>query len=641
MIPGVGRTSHNDGNSARTRTVPPQRCCCLLQAGTFPQAQIHPVPVLRAAHTVEHMFESLQAARCMDLGSAGRKTPAGGAATAVAAASGSASQPAPTALAAAPGSVTAITSWLRELSSAESLAGIAADSDAGLIDRLRCLEELKAAASAAQARVAAAFDASIRTAHAQAGIPTEQQGKGAAAQVALARRESPARGGRILGFAKALTHEMPDTLRALSEGRISEWRATILVRETACLSAENRRLVDHEIAGDPEKLEGLGDGRLLGQIRSLTYRIDQEALVRRAAKAQADRYVSCRPAPDTMTYLTGLLPVAQGVAVFAALSRQADSLRARGDSRGRGQIMADTMVERITGQARAENVPVEVQLVMTDRTLLAGSAEPAYLSGYGIVPSGWARAVVRKGAGLEGPSGSTPADSAADSTDDAGPAGSADTDGSIGSAGSAGSTGPGGSAAAADIWLRRLYTAPSSGQLIAMDSRARFVPASLARLITARDQTCRTPWCSAPVRHQDHIRPHRRGGATDATNIQGLCEACNHAKEAPGWSALVIETTVGKVPGPPGNNKDFTAGTHHAEDSPDRGDQHRQNLRSRGWDEHTVEITTPTGHRYLSTAPSLPGASSVHGDALEVVDTTVESADRPARQHQARSAPRS
>ncbi|MCQ1952686.1 HNH endonuclease signature motif containing protein [Arthrobacter sp. zg-Y238] len=591
------------------------------------------------------MLESLQPARCKDPGPAGRKTPAGGAARAVAAASASesASQPTATALAAAPGSVTAITSWLRELSSAESLAGIAADSDAGLIDRLRCLEELKAAASAAQARAAAALDASIRAAHSRAGIPADQQGKGAAAQVALARRESPARGGRILGFAKALTHEMPDTLRALSEGRISEWRATLLVRETACLSVENRRLVDEEIAGDPEKLEGLGDGRLLGKIRSLTYRIDQEALLRRAAKAQADRYVSCRPAPDTMTYLTGLLPVAQGVAVFAALSRQADSLRARGDSRGRGQIMADTMVERITGQARAGNVPVEVQLVMTDRTLLAGSAEPAYLSGYGIVPSGWARAVVRKGAGLEGPSRSTPADSAADSTDAAGPTGPTGSDGNdrcSGSSGSAGSTGPGGFAAAAGIWLQRLYTAPSSGQLIAMDSKARFVPASLARLITARDQTCRTPWCSAPVRHQDHIRPHRSGGTTDATNIQGLCEACNHAKETPGWSAQVVETTPGKVPGPPGNSKEFAAGTHRSE-APDRRDQDRQNLRSPVRERHTVEITTPTGHRYLSTAPPLPGASSIHGDPAEVSGSTVDAPDSIARQLQPRSAPRS
>ncbi len=448
-----------------------------------------------------------------------------------------------------PGSVAALASVVQGLSSAEALAGIAADSEAGLVDRLRALEELKAAAGAAQARVAAALDSSVRAGHARAGLPGEKQGIGVGAQVALARRESPARGGRILGFAKALTTEMPCTLAALSEGRISEWRATLLVRETACLSVEDRRLVDREIAGDPSVLEGLGDGRLIALVRKITCRIDQAALVRRAAKAVEDRFVSCRPAPDTMTYMTGLLPVAQGVAVFAALSREADSLRARGDARGRGQIMADTMVERITGQARAEQVPVEVQLVMTDRSLLAGDREPAYLAGYGIVPALWARDLVRKAAGQRS---GTDCRTAAEN-----PAVPPAADALL-------------PADEPGVWLRRLYTAPATGELIGMDSKARFVPANLARLITARDQTCRTPWCDAPIRHMDHIRPHKDGGGTETGNLQGLCEACNHAKEAPGWTAESMQ------------------------------DQQAQTR-------HTVEAATPTGHRYRSTAPPLPG----------------------------------
>ncbi|MCC9204602.1 HNH endonuclease [Arthrobacter sp. zg-Y769] len=451
-----------------------------------------------------------------------------------------------------------VTTWIAELSSARVLEAIASDTDAGLINRLRELEELKAAASAAQVRVAAAFDSSVRAAHARSGVPLEQQGRGIAAQIALARRESPARGGRILGFSKALAHEMPCTLRALSEGRLSEWRATLLVRETACLSVSDRRLVDREVAGDPAGLEGLGDGRLIGRIRKITYRIDQEALVRRASKAQADRYVSCRPAPDTMTYLTGLLPVAQGVAVFAALSREADSLRAHGDARGRGQIMADTLVERITGLTQADRVPLEVQLVMTDRALLAGSDEPAYLQGYGVVPAMWARDAVRKTGSRK--AGGFTAESVS-------PGGGGTGKDRSHKAGHEEPTGRCGVSAAPDLWLRRLYTAPTSGELIGLDSKARFVPESLARFISVRDQTCRTPWCNAPIRHRDHIRPHRIGGRTNVENLQGLCEACNQAKEAPGWRARSV--------GSPGR--------------------------------HTVEITTPTGYTYQSTAPPLPG----------------------------------
>ena len=74
-------------------------------------------------------------------------------------------------------------------------------------------------------------------------------------------------------------------------------------------------------------------------------------------------------APDTMTYLTALLPVAQGVSVYAALRREADL---RGDGRSRGQVMADTLVERVTGRAAEIPTPIAVNLVLTDETLLGG-----------------------------------------------------------------------------------------------------------------------------------------------------------------------------------------------------------------------------------------------------------------------------
>ena len=65
-------------------------------------------------------------------------------------------------------------------------------------------------------------------------------------------------------------------------------------------------------------------------------------------KAESDRTVTIRPAPDTMTYVTALLPVAKGVGVYAALKRAADTTF---DDRSRGQVMADTFFERVTGQA--------------------------------------------------------------------------------------------------------------------------------------------------------------------------------------------------------------------------------------------------------------------------------------------------
>ncbi len=182
-----------------------------------------------------------------------------------------------------------------------------------LINQLRALEDLKsaAAAAAAQARIAVAFDAAQRSAETAAGVPAEERGRGVAAQVALARRESPARGSRLHGLAKALVSEMPHTLAALESGHLNEWRATLLVKETACLAAEERCAVDEELAADAGTFDGMGDKAIIAAARTAAYRRDPRSVTRRASHAATERHVSLRPAPDTMTYLTALLPVAQ------------------------------------------------------------------------------------------------------------------------------------------------------------------------------------------------------------------------------------------------------------------------------------------------------------------------------------------
>ena len=55
--------------------------------------------------------------------------------------------------------------------------------------------------------------------------------------------------------------------------------------------------------------------------------------------------------------------------------------------------MADALVERTTGTPGGIS-GVEIQLVMTDRTLFQADAEPARLPGYGTVPAGWARTLI-------------------------------------------------------------------------------------------------------------------------------------------------------------------------------------------------------------------------------------------------------
>ncbi|MBB3042960.1 HNH endonuclease [Nocardioides soli] len=415
----------------------------------------------------------------------------------------------------------------------DGMSDVSGMSEAELVDAIRALEDAKARACAAQARLTRVLDARVRARHADQGMPAARRGRDVPGLVAYARRESPARGTRLLGFAHALT-ELPHTEAALAAGVVSEWRAILIARETACLAPGHRARVDAELcAPDSDgayRFEGWGDRRLVAQTRALVAGLDPAAVVDRRAKAEADRHVSLRPAPDTMARLSVLLPVAQGVAVYATLTRAADSARAQGDPRSRGQVMTDTLVTLITGQATAEGVPVTINLTVSDHTLLADGHEPAWLTGYGPLTADHARHLAATALAQ------------------------AQT------------------AQMAQMALRRLYVAPETGTLVAMETRARAFPKALGLFLDLRDQTCRTPWCNAPVRHHDHITDHADGGPTSAINGQGLCEQCNHTKQAPGWWARPLA-------GPP--------------------------------DQHTVETTLPTGHIIRSAAPRAPTPSRV------------------------------
>ncbi len=214
------------------------------------------------------------------------------------------------------------------------MRGSARCADGGaLIDEIRALEEEKSALAARQARLTVAFEQLQRRQQADAGIPADRLGAGIGAQIALARGESPAKGNRLLGLAKALVTEMPHTLAAVETGQLNEWRATLLVRETASLSSADRSSVDEELAPDTGTLTGAGDRAVVAAARAAAYRRDPRSVTQRAAHAATERHVSLRPAPDTMCYLTALLPVSAGVAVHAALTRHADTLRSGGDER--------------------------------------------------------------------------------------------------------------------------------------------------------------------------------------------------------------------------------------------------------------------------------------------------------------------
>ena len=122
-----------------------------------------------------------------------------------------------------------------------------------------------------------------------------------------------------------------------------------MARETACLSLEDRLAVDELLAADHDAFEAMSERQVIGRVLTESARLDAEAVTARRRRAESERRVSIRPAPDSMVWLSTLLPVAAGVAAYAALAREADSARASGDPRTRGQVMADGLVDRVLG----------------------------------------------------------------------------------------------------------------------------------------------------------------------------------------------------------------------------------------------------------------------------------------------------
>lgn len=383
----------------------------------------------------------------------------------------------------------------------EELAALDQDVEAReRIDRIRRFEQMEAALSAARAREVAAFARSQRN------------DRSASAQVGLARRMSPFAAARYVKRTLTLTTDLPQTFARLGAGEVSEHRALLVAKEAGWLAPEHRAEIDAQIA---PRLERLGTRRLVDQVKHLAYRLDPQGYLKRIHIAENERHVSVRPVADGMARFSVTAPLPQCVAAYASVRNRAASQVGIGtETRSQSQLMTDAAIERLTGQSSAAAVPIQVNVVMTDQTLLnhGDGDEPAQIVGGGAIPAELARRML---------------------------------------------TGP------AAVLLRKLYVDPA-GRLAAMESRSRLFTEAQRTMLILRDQTCRMPWCDAPIRHADHVIPHDSGGPTAIDNGQGLCESCNYTKANEGWV------------------------------------QYRRG--------EAIITVTPTGHLYRSTEPRLPGS---------------------------------
>lgn len=390
--------------------------------------------------------------------------------------------------------------------------------------RISAMERTKAALCAAQAKEAYALAQDIISRYRSEGIYKKNPARGVGAEVALARKETQHGGPRFVNYSRSPIEQRPYIFDALVRGELTEERAMLMVSKTRDVYIDIRRQIDRHMAGERGALEGVGTKQLAARMDKAVLSYDSRPELNKHADAMNKRRVTVSPTADGMMRLTAWLTVPQGIAMKQALSAAASKRRPADDPRTDDHTMADTLVQRTTGQDNAPCPPLLANLTMTDQTLLAGDSEPAHLQGYGTISATFASWLIT-GDHLEW-----------------------EEDNDV------------------EAWVRRVYTAPSSGELIAMDSEARIAPVKLKELIAVRDQFCRTPYCDAPIRHIDHVYQAAKGGKTSELNLDGRCAWCSQSKETSGWEETVV-----------------------------------QGLR------HSILIATPGGQMYRGTAPPLPG----------------------------------
>lgn len=387
------------------------------------------------------------------------------------------------------------------------------------IEGVGALEDLKSCANAVQAEIACAHEEAVITDRTRRGVMAKNPQQGIGADVAMARHEAPRSGTRELNYSRMLCHSLPFTKAGLKYGVINDAEARIIYRVLKDLDEDARRELDARVLVEDHACFGLGGKKLESLLRhwALAYQNQREA--DEEAKAIKERYVQVYPIDEHRMKIIGIVPTEVGMAIAQVLARETARAQAAGDPRNAAQIAADTVLESLTGIKDLSSFPVTLELVMTDRSLIQGHPEPAQLKGYGVISAQKARKLFA-----------------------------------------------GNPATPLGTWVRRLYTAPGTGDLIAMDHKARLFTGGLKRFITTRDQFCRTPYCTGKIQHLDHVVQVVRGGKTCAENGGGRCRWCNATKEAPDWSEI-------PVPG----------------------------------DRHSIRITTSSGHSYRSSAPPMPG----------------------------------
>lgn len=386
--------------------------------------------------------------------------------------------------------------------SSDSLAGLDPEQIAEL---LGAVVSLRAALAAVEARTVVALEDGLRSREQLAG---EEAGpdapevddsfvrRRASREASMIAHRSPASSSHRLAASRRLVRQMPHMLAALADGRITEEAAMAVGRAVGPVDPGVRQQIDDALESALPQLEGAGVRQWTREVDALAHAMDPDGATRRNRRARTSRGVTVRPGAHGMADLHVRMPGIDAALVRKRLSLEAERLRAAGDRRGHHQIMCDVLADTLIGRGDGmDPVRLDIGVIITDRALLQPEhGDVASIPGYGSVPFEQIRECLQ----------SALAPPPADGPDPLGPDGPQ-----------------------LRAVFRRLWTHPTTDELVAVESRARALPPALRRFVLYRDMSCRGPYCDAEIRHMDHVRPHADGGPTSLENANGLCASCN------------------------------------------------------------------------------------------------------------------
>ena len=302
---------------------------------------------------------------------------------------------------------------------------------------------------------------------------------------------------RLIHTSQALVNDLPSTLLALGEGRLSFRHAQILVDNSYGLELAAVRDLEQRMLPVAEKNT---PSRFEQSVRRTRERLNPESMPQRHTEAVAERGTELVPEQDGMVFVGAHVPAGAGIAIDNRLTEMARSLQCDDEPRSLLQLKADIFVDLlldVDGQngttagiesgpiARFRSIRPTVLVTVPAMTLLKRGVAPGIIEGYGPIDPATARDI-----------------------------------------------------ASFSRTMRRLITDPVSGIVLVFDRRKYRVPKDLRTWLRVRDGTCRFPGCNrrAGPCEIDHTLDWALDGPSNHDNLAHLCKKHHTIKGASGWT---------------------------------------------------------------------------------------------------------